>query len=179
MKKLQTVTSLITKILKKFNMNKELKIIPPEGYEIDKENSTLEVIKFKLIKKAKTYFDVAKSLFEGKRSWFFTGWGSVTSTIPCTYRDANLCTSEEQAQKLLDINKLMNVAKYLNKGWKPDFKNSSQLKYNLGVANDHILIDCTYGYNKCFVYFKTRELAEQAIEILGEETIKNIFSNDW
>jgi len=28
-------------------MEKEVKIIPPEGYEIDKENSTLECIKFK------------------------------------------------------------------------------------------------------------------------------------
>jgi hypothetical protein len=28
---------------------KEIKIVPPEGYEIDKENSTLECIKFKPI----------------------------------------------------------------------------------------------------------------------------------
>lgn len=32
-------------------MEKEIKIVPPEGYEIDKENSTLECIKFKSIKK--------------------------------------------------------------------------------------------------------------------------------
>lgn len=32
-------------------MTKELKIIPPEGYEIDKENSTFECIKFKPIVK--------------------------------------------------------------------------------------------------------------------------------
>ena len=31
-------------------MEKELKIVPPEGYEIDKENSTFECIKFKPIK---------------------------------------------------------------------------------------------------------------------------------
>lgn len=30
-------------------MDKELKIVPPEGYEIDKENSTFECIKFKPI----------------------------------------------------------------------------------------------------------------------------------
>lgn len=30
-------------------MEKEIKIIPPEGYEIDKENSTFECIKFKPI----------------------------------------------------------------------------------------------------------------------------------
>ena len=34
---------------------KELKIQAPEGYEIDRENSTFEYIKFKLIKKDITY----------------------------------------------------------------------------------------------------------------------------
>lgn len=34
---------------------KELKIQAPEGYEIDKENSTFECIKFKPIKKGITY----------------------------------------------------------------------------------------------------------------------------
>lgn len=33
------------------NMDKEIKITPPEGYEIDKENSTFECIKFKPIAK--------------------------------------------------------------------------------------------------------------------------------
>lgn len=38
--------------LKQFtNMEKEIKITPPEGYEIDKENSTFECIKFKPIAK--------------------------------------------------------------------------------------------------------------------------------
>lgn len=35
-------------------MEKEIKIIPPEGYEIDKERSTFEKIVFKEIKKALT-----------------------------------------------------------------------------------------------------------------------------
>ena len=32
-------------------MEKEVKIIPPEGYEVDKENSTFDCIKFKLIER--------------------------------------------------------------------------------------------------------------------------------
>jgi hypothetical protein len=40
-------SSVIFKKLEK--MEKEIKIVPPTGYEIDKENSTLECIKFKLI----------------------------------------------------------------------------------------------------------------------------------
>ena len=37
---------------------KEVKIQAPEGYEIDKENSTFECIKFKPIKRYITYEDV-------------------------------------------------------------------------------------------------------------------------
>ena len=42
---------------------KEVKIQVPEGYEIDKENSTFECIKFKLIKKDITYKGVCEKLF--------------------------------------------------------------------------------------------------------------------
>ena len=42
---------------------KEIKINIPEGYEMDKENSTFECIKFKPIKKELTYEDVAEELF--------------------------------------------------------------------------------------------------------------------
>lgn len=37
---------------------KELKINIPEGYEIDRENSTLECIKFKSIQNVKTWKDI-------------------------------------------------------------------------------------------------------------------------
>ena len=42
---------------------KELKIQVPDGYEIDKENSTFELIKFKPIKKYITYKDICKYIF--------------------------------------------------------------------------------------------------------------------
>ena len=42
---------------------KELKIIPPERYEIDKENSTFECIKFKPI--VKRWRDNKDELFKG------------------------------------------------------------------------------------------------------------------
>lgn len=43
---------------------KELKIQVPEGYEIDKENSTFECIKFKLIRNDITYKDICKKLYK-------------------------------------------------------------------------------------------------------------------
>lgn len=43
--------------------SKELKIQVPVGYEIDKDHSTFECIKFKPIKKYITYEDVCNTIF--------------------------------------------------------------------------------------------------------------------
>ena len=50
----------------RLNMEKEVKIQVPEGYEIDEENSTFKCIKFKPIKEIETYDDVATALFSSK-----------------------------------------------------------------------------------------------------------------
>lgn len=51
---------------------KELKIIPPEGYEIDKENSTLECIKFK--KKTIRWRDNEDAIIRG---YFISGISEI------------------------------------------------------------------------------------------------------
>lgn len=163
--------------------NKELKIVPPDGYSIDYENSTFECIKFKPIKKKKlTYDDIAKELFESKET-FWMGHNDVSSTgggAGFAYADVDNCTSEKQVEKLIAINKLMNVAKYLNGNWKPNFEENTP-KYYI-ENNQHlklIKIDYTCRNIYSIVYFKTEELAEQAIEILGEDTIRLALSTNW
>jgi hypothetical protein len=67
----------------------------------------------------------------------------------------------------------MNVAHYLNDGWEPDWKDGSQkffMYYN--TTNKDIEIDVNTYFNSGVVYFKSKKLAEQAIEILGEEIVK-------
>ncbi len=159
---------------------KELKITSPEGYEIDKENSTFECIKFK--KKALTYEDIAKSLFNlGHKRYFITPWSKVEEVSSVNDScDANNATSKKQLEKLLAINKLMNVAKYLNGDWKPDWDNAEELKHYIWVSSSKSL---TISWHKCdfnsAVYFKSKELAQQAIDILGEDTICLALSTDW
>lgn len=151
-----------------------LTIIPPEGMEAYQEGNE---IKFRPIN---TYENVAKALFEGKDVWRIgdlvinkynrTGcWDYLTN-----------CISEKQAQKLLAINQLMNVAKYLNKDWKPDWNNAED-KYYLAVDYSDNTICIASAWHKCseLVHFKTSKLAKQAIDILGEETIKLALSTDW
>ena len=161
---------------------KVLKIKIPEGYEIDEERSTFEKIVFK--PKKESYKDVYKKLFYEKKTYYFDRCGKIedTTVYENNYLDPNNCTSEKQAQKLLAINKLMNVAKYLNGDWRPDWNDDNELKYIISLDNrNNKKINITWNIlvNKCPVYFKTEELAQKAINILGEETIKLALSTDW
>lgn len=154
-------------------MNKELQIIAPEGYEIDKENSTLEKIVFKKVEEKLTYEQVADKLFKNKNHYYTDEDGTVIKSN-IGWQCPNVAPTEHQLEKLLAINKLMNVAHYLNNGWEPNWTDKSTRKYCLYYNHivKKILIDWSYEFQNTIVYFKSRELAEQAIEILGEETIK-------
>lgn len=161
---------------------KEFKVIIPEGMEIDKENSTFECIKFK--KKKVTYDDIYKYLFNDKQVFFIGSDGRIVSgkLQIVNLTDPNNCTSEKQAQKLLAINKLMNVAKYLNGDWKPSFNYSiGKLNYFIcyDAFNKNLTINSDVILCSTVIYFKSEELARQAIDILGEETIKLALSTDW
>lgn len=94
---------------------KELRVQAPEGYEIDKENSTLECIRFKPIKKDITYEDICNML---RPSYFIGSFGN-----PCRNNflsankitDRNCSTNEKQLERLLALNQLLNIAEYYNK----------------------------------------------------------------
>ncbi len=158
-------------------VNKEVKIVVPENYEIDRKNSTFECIKFK--KKLLTYVNIVENLFNGKKCYYIDGNGIIRS---CDVYDTalNNATSAKQLEKLLAINKLMNVAKYLNGDWKPDWDNAEELKHYIWVSSSKNL---TISWHKCdfnsAVYFKSKELAQQAIDILGKNTICLALSTDW
>ncbi len=158
--------------------NKETKIIPPKGYEIDKENSTFECIKFK--KKSLTYEDVENNLFCGNGYYYITSDGRINYDNCYRYFDPNTATSEKQLEKLLAINKLMNVAKYLNGDWKPNYDCGYEPKYFICLnKHNELIIDYLCTVVQCDIYFKTKELAQQAIDILGEDTICLALSTDW
>ena len=95
---------------------KEFKIQIPEGYEIDKENSTFECIKLKFIKKNITYEDVCEHLFKDKNSFYITNSGGVNSYLcVCSAMDKNNATNREQLKRLLALNQLLNIAEYYNR----------------------------------------------------------------
>lgn len=94
---------------------KELKIEIPKGYEIDKENSTFERIKFKPIKKDITYEDVCNTLFKNDTGYFIDRYGEVNFYNIGTNRfDANNAPNGRQLNRLLALNQLLNIATYYN-----------------------------------------------------------------
>lgn len=95
---------------------KEIKIKVPEGYEIDKENSTFECIKFKLIKKELTYKDVTEELFGDDICFYIDRRGEIVFTEHLAAKeDKNNATTKKQLERLLALNQLLNIAEYYNK----------------------------------------------------------------
>lgn len=152
---------------------KELKIEIPEGYEVDKENSTFEKIVFKKIEEKLTYKKIAEKLFQYEKHYYIAGDGSIMGTS-IGWSCPNTAPTKHQLERLLALNKLMNVAYYLNDGWEPDWNDNSQHKYFIyyDISDKAFVIDYNTHFNYGVVYFKSIEIAEQAIEILGDETIK-------
>lgn len=156
-------------------MNK-IEIEIPAGKEVDWEASAKQkqiVLKDKQL----TYKDVCKELFK-KEYFYFTSNGVIlhTRNINVHMYDPNNATTKHQLECILAKNKLANVSRYLNGDWKPGKTNSGHFDaYVLFSTPDKDYIecvkiaDCAYNSN---VLFKSGELAQEAIKILGEEEIK-------
>lgn len=85
-----------------------------------------------------------------------------------------LCASE--AKKLDCVLKLMRTMWCLNLDWKPDFNDScSKYTLTLGSSGQIYPVETNYTDFNGFA-FKTRELANEAIKILGEDVIRTAFS---
>lgn len=99
---------------------KELKIYIPKGYEIDKEHSTFECIKFKPIKNI-TYEYVCNRIFNicnGDTGYYIDNTGNIKKASGFSKgarNDKNNATNKRQLEKLLALNQLLNIAEYYNK----------------------------------------------------------------
>lgn len=104
--------------------NNKLTINIPDGMEIDVENCDFDTGVIKFRKKELCYEDIENSLdLEGNR----TG-------IP---------VDDNNAFKLCATDRLMNIARYYNGDWKPDWR-SNELKYFITfsfVSNSYSLIE--------------------------------------
>lgn len=137
--------SVIFKKIKNME-NNQLTIDIPEGMEIDLENSNLAkgIVKFK--KHDITYKNIEDAI------------------RPITYTGISVYTN--YMNRLKAISQLINIARYYNKDWKPDWSNTNSNKYIIIYNNNsnayEVDYNCTYIYN--IIYFKTRKDALAVID---------------
>jgi hypothetical protein len=150
---------------------KKLEIEIPVDKEVDWEVSAKQkqiVLKDKKL----TYKDVCKELFKNSH-YFIDNTGEIHGVNLPAY-DSNAATSEHQLKCILAKNKLANTARYLNGDWtKKEQADSPNWVIFFNTRLNRIIIQKTSLYSEqTNIVFKYKELAQQAIEILGEETVK-------
>ena len=138
-------TSVIFKLINNMEIkNNQLTIDIPEGMEIDLENSDLAkgIIKFK--KKDITYEDILQA--------YTIEYGSLV--VPSRHID-----------KLLAVSKLMDIAKYYNGDWKPNWSNSKENKFciKFDYHKDRLYVDYNNSIGAGDVFFKNSEDARTVI----------------
>lgn len=144
---------------------KEIKIDIPEGYEIDKENSTFECIKFKPSKKYITYEEISDKLFKGHCMSFIDSYGNIRASISeSIYTNPNIAPLSIQLKRLLALNQLLNIAYYYNNLHDGEDKIYYEINYNRVVDKYRVQItskDIVWGGD---VRFNTCEDAQAIID---------------
>lgn len=141
---------------------KELKIQAPEGYEIDREESTLDCIKFKPIKKIITYKDVCNKLFEHSY-YFINEHGFIIFYTGKNKFDVNNALTTHQLKRILALNQLLNIAEYYNRLHSTAI-NTYTIVYNKINKMYHVDMSssiCSFGIK---AFFNRKEDAQAVID---------------
>lgn len=126
-----------------------------------------------------TYDDILRELYFNKTAYWVSSTNiKHTTTGENTYNDIDNCASEAQAKRIVAFNKLQNIAKYLNKGWKPDFR-SFEKKWCIGKDGKSLTAVYNLLINEASIYFKNKDLVSEAIRLMGKESLNDLFSTDW
>lgn len=126
-----------------------------------------------------TYDDICKELFLNKRTyWLDNKKINYLYSDEYTCYDLNNCTSIAQAKHVAASIKLQNIAKYLNGDWKPKF-DGENLNWSIVKDNNSYCSQYNSLTNDGVVYFKNADHANEAIRLMGEDSLNDLFSTDW
>ena len=148
---------------------KKLEIEIPNNKEIDWEASAKQKqIVFK--DKQPTYEEVCDKLFD--KGHYHTDADGNIRFVEWINDSPNNASTKHQLECILAKNKLANCARYLNGDWEYSLENKGWvIGYNT-ISNSLIRMKIERYTELSNVVFKTYTSAKQAIEILGEDTIK-------
>lgn len=125
--------------------NNQLTIEIPKGMEIDLKNSDLAkgIVRFK--QNTITYEDVEDTLKLGKNC-------------------KSIIINESNASKLVTLSRLMNIAKYYNGDWKPNWSDQNEYKYFIIYNGGIYKVDYNWTIISNNIYFKNEKDAQAVID---------------
>lgn len=130
-----------------------------------------------------TYDDICKDLFYNKDAYYLDESNKVSSWVMTSsnYNDFNNCTSIAQAKRMIAFNKLQNIAKYINSklDWEPNFDDETESKYVIVKKGSGYTVKYVTSTNTAQIYFLSSDHANEAIRLMGEESLNDLFSTDW
>ena len=146
-------------------MEKELKIIPPIGYEIDRQKSTFEKIIFKKIPENPKTWEEYCSLMKGK-TMYYTNCNTITVS---GFSDAHdKFANKKRAEQFIALGKLLQLRDY----WVKGYDKFSYLVWNSGGRRVFV---CDWsGVTPYPLTFPTKEMAEEFKDCF-EDLIKQAF----
>jgi len=129
-------------IVNKNTMQTEVKIQVPQGYEIDKENSTFELIKFKKIERK---FPKSWGELKSVKGCFVSSSCELVSVIKSDTKEnnKNIFATEEQAKAARALAQLSQLKKVYREieGGEIDWKMDTQVKYVICIYSNEIALN--------------------------------------
>lgn len=134
--------------------------------------------------KRMTYADVCRELFRKRYFRYYNDPEAIIAadaydSLPKLRFNAGNATSKKQLLKLMAINRLMNVQKWIEKGWQPDWSKGEKWFVSLLGESKEIQVRAQTYPCMSPVYFSSEANARKAIDILGEDVIRQALSTDW
>ena len=139
-----TRTDGVSVIFKEINNmeNNQLTIDIPEGMEIDLENS-----------------DLAKGIVKFRSKWL-----TIAEIISCGWSYSSITVSTSTRKKIIAISNLMDIAKYYNEDWEPDWNNQDEYKYFIICNRGTYKVDHGWTSICSNIYFKNKKDAQAVID---------------
>ena len=140
-----------------------MKIQVPEGYEIDRENSTFENIIFR---KAERKLPKKWEDLENVNGYYADSWGDVRCYYGVNTPDhtnKNIFPTKEEAEACLALAQLCQLRDRYNEGWKPHWEDYNETKYCIEFCQGRIETIDRVNCHKILT-FKTEDLRDKFLE---------------
>ena len=142
-------------------MEKTITFNIPEGYVIDKENSTDTnmVLKFAESTRVRTWEEYCEKM-KGKISYYMDPFSGITISMFGNYPFLSEFETEEEVKAFEAYSKLLKLRKKWIGDWKPKWANDYQKKYVICNYSDIIAKDTVITASHC-LSFPTPEMRDE------------------